>query len=324
MVEQKKNKYSFPLKDKTIWVAGQSGMVGSALHNKLLVKGYKLINSDRESLDLTNSEQVSSWFKIHKPEVIFLVAAKVGGILSNLHHPADFIRENLSISLNIIENAWRNNVKKLIYFGSSCIYPKNINKPINEKKLLSGCLEETNEPYAIAKISGIKMCQAFRKQYNCDFISLMPTNIYGPNDNFNKMNSHVIAALVDRFHNAALNNDREVIVWGTGKPKREFLYVEDLADASLFLAENYSSNEPINVGTGIDLSIKTLAYKIKKMVNYGGRVKYDMSKPDGIFRKVLDVSRINNLGWSAKVTLDEGLKKYYKWYKNNLNTLRVD
>ncbi len=273
-------------------------------------------------MDLTDQRKVENWMSKNKPDVIFLAAAKVGGILANKSFPVNFLEENLFINLNIIKNAFINGTKKLINLGSSCIYPKNIRHSIREEKILSGPLEETNQWYSLAKISGIKLCQAYRRQFNCDFISVMPSNLYGPGDNFNPLNSHVPAALVDRFHVAKINNFEKVKVWGSGKPLREFLYVEDLASACIFLAENYSSEEPINVGTGEEISIKNFAQLIKKIVGFRGKIIFDKTKPDGVYKKVLNTEKVNRLGWNPETSLESGLRKYYKWYLENIKDIR--
>ena len=312
----------FTIDNKRIWVAGSNGMVGKSIIKLLKHRKCKIIFSDRKDLDLTDQRMVKNWMSQNKPEVIFLAAAKVGGIYANNQFPVNFLEENLLINLNIIKNAFIYGTKKLINLGSSCIYPKNIRRSIEEKKILSGPLEETNQWYSIAKISGIKLCQAYRKQFNCDFISVMPSNLYGPGDNFNHLNSHVPAALLDRFHVAKINNFETVTVWGSGKPLREFLYVEDLANACIFLAENYSSEEPINVGTGKEISIKDFAQLIKKIVGFRGRIIFDKTKPDGVYKKVLNTEKVNKLGWNSETSLESGLRKYYKWYLKNIKDIR--
>ena len=311
----------FSLKDKKIWVVGHSGMVGQAILKKLR-RNYEVITIPRQKLNLLSQNSVEKWMKNNKPEVVFLTAGKVGGIHANRSYPVDFLYQNILIATNIINSAYENNVKKLVYLGSSCIYPKNSKQPMNEDQLLNGRPESTNEWYAIAKIAGIKLCQAYRKQYGCDFISIMPTNLYGPGDNFHKDNSHVPAALLDRFHNAKVLNSKQVEVWGSGKPLREFMHVDDLADACIFLSKNYSSDEIINVGAGEEISIKDFAYKLKDIVGYKGNLKFNKSMPDGNFRKLLCTKKINSLGWKAKIKLDDGLKKYYDWYLNYPKILR--
>ncbi len=318
MEENKK----FFIENKKVWVAGSTGMVGKSIVKLLNRRKCQLIFSDRKDLDLTDQRKVKHWMSTNKPDVIFLAAAKVGGILANKSFPVNFLEENLLINLNIIKNAFINGTEKLIFLGSSCIYPKNIVHSIREEKILSGPLEETNQWYSLAKISGIKLCQAYRRQFNCDFISVMPSNLYGPGDNFNPLNSHVPAALVDRFHEAKINNFEKVKVWGSGKPLREFLYVEDLANACIFLAENYSSEEPINVGTGKEISIKDFAQLIKKIVGFRGKIIFDKTKPDGVHKKVLNTEKVNKLGWKPETSLESGLRKYYKWYLENIKDIR--
>ena len=305
-------------KSSKIYVAGHNGMVGSAIVRKLKSLGHKnLVLKSSKKLDLRNSEDVTSFFNKERPEFVFLAAAKVGGILANSNYKADFIYDNLTIQNNVIKNAHLFNVEKLLFLGSSCIYPKNATQPIKEEYLLTGLLETTNEPYAIAKIAGLKMCQYFREQYGCNFISIMPTNLYGINDNFDLKNSHVLPALLRKFHDAKLNNKNKVKIWGSGNPKREFLHVDDLADASIFLINNYNKPETINVGTGEDISIKDLALLIKKITGFNGDLDWDSSKPDGTYRKLLDVSKINNLQWKAKISLTDGIKLTYDWYIKN-------
>ena len=309
----------FSLNNLKVWVPGSNGMVSSAIIKKLKTENCKIITSTRNQLDLTDKIKVFEFYKLNQPDVVILSAAKVGGIHANNTYPVDFLLENLCIQNNIISGAHNFSVKKLLFLGSSCIYPKNIDDPISEDHLLTGSLEETNEWYAVAKISGIKLCQAYQKQYNSNFISAMPTNLYGPNDNFHPLNSHVPAALLLKFHNAKINNEPFVTVWGSGNPKREFLYVDDLADACIYLLKNYNGIQPINVGTGEDISIKDFAAKIKNIVGYKGELKFDKSKPDGTMRKRLNISRLNNLGWHYKVSLDQGLKLFYEWFSENVN-----
>jgi len=300
-------------------VAGHRGLVGSAIVRKLTEKGYQnLVYRTRKELDLRDKNQVDEFFEREKPEYVFLAAAKVGGIVANNEFPADFIRDNLMIQTNVIDAAYRNGVKKLLFLGSTCIYPKFAPQPLKEEYLLTGELEPTNEPYAIAKIAGIKMCQSYNRQYGTKYISVMPTNLYGPNDNFDLHTSHVLPALIRKFHEAKENNAPYVEVWGTGTPRREFLYSDDLADACIFLMKNYEGNEIINIGVGKDISIKELAEKIKNVVGYQGEIKFDTSKPDGTPRKLVDVSRINALGWKASISLDEGLQKVYQWFLENV------
>jgi GDP-L-fucose synthase len=303
-------------KNSRIYIPGHTGLVGSALKRNLEGQGYEnLICKTKEELDLMNEEAVREFFEKEKPEYVFLAAAKVGGIKANNDYPADFIYQNLKIQNNIIYNAYKSGVKKLLFLGSSCIYPRECPQPIKEEYLLTGPLEQTNEPYAIAKIAGIKMCQAYNRQYGTKFISVMPTNLYGPNDNFDPETSHVLPALIRRFHEAKENNQKEVVIWGTGKPKREFLYVDDLADACIFLMNNYQDNEIVNIGTGEDLSIKELAEKIKKITGFQGEITHDTAKPDGTPRKLLDVSKLHSLGWKHKIDLEEGVEKTYNWFR---------
>jgi GDP-L-fucose synthase len=296
-----------------IYIAGHNGMVGSAIKLALNLAGFNnVIGKSSKELNLCDQKAVSLFFEENKPEYVFLAAAKVGGIYANDTEPADFIYQNLMIQTNVIDAAYRFGVKKLLFLGSSCIYPKLARQPIKESELLSGYLEPTNDAYAIAKIAGIKMCQSYNKQYGTKFISLMPTNLYGPNDNYDLGTSHVLPALIRKFHEAKKNNSEYVEIWGTGSPKREFLYVDDLAAACLFLMENYDGSEIVNVGVGQDLTIKELALHIKKIVGFDGELKFDRSKPDGTPRKLLDVTKLKKLGWEAKIDLDTGLKLAYK------------
>lgn len=303
-----------------IYVAGHNGLVGSAIVRNLLQNGYKnIIYKSSKELDLRNQSAVNLFFENEKPDYVFLAAAKVGGILANNSFPAEFIYDNLMIESNIINAAYLNNVKKLLFLGSSCIYPKKAQQPIREEYLLTGPLEPTNEAYALAKISGIALCKFYRRQYGCDFISAMPTNLYGINDNFDLNSSHVLPALIRKFHEAKMESKNEVVIWGTGAPLREFLFVDDLADALLVLMKKYSDEMHINVGTGEDISIADLAQTIKTVVGFNGNIVYDKSKPDGTPRKLLDVSRINALGWKHKTSLVDGIEKVYSWYKKSIN-----
>jgi GDP-L-fucose synthase len=305
-------------KSSKIYVAGHNGMVGSAIVRKLKSLGHNnLVLKSSKELDLRNIEDVTSFFNKERPEFIFLAAAKVGGILANSNFKADFIYDNLTIQNNVIKSAHLFKVEKLLFLGSSCIYPKNAPQPIKEEYLLTGLLETTNEPYAIAKIAGLKMCQYFREQYGCNFISIMPTNLYGENDNFDLKSSHVLPALLRKFHDGKLNNEKKVEIWGSGNPKREFLHVDDMADACVFLMNNYNKSETINVGTGEDISIKDLALLIKKITGFKGDLEWDSSMPDGTYRKLLDVSKIHNLQWKAKINLSDGIKLTYDWYIKN-------
>jgi len=301
--------------DSKIYLAGHTGLVGSAIMRKLESEGYKnIITRTFEELDLTDQKATREFFEKERPEFVFLAAAKVGGIHANNTYPADFIYINLMIECNVIKAAHEFGVKKLLFLGSSCIYPKMAPQPIKEEYLLSGYLEETNEAYALAKISGLKMCQYFNKQYGTNFISVMPTNLYGPNDNFDLNTSHVLPALIRKFHEAKINNAPYVEIWGTGTPRREFLYVDDLADACLFLMKNYSGNDFFNVGTGEDVTIRELAELIGEVVGCKGELKFDTSKPGGTPRKLLDVSRIHEAGWRYKIELKKGLEMTYEWF----------
>ncbi len=299
-----------------IYIAGHRGMVGSAIMRNLQNKGYtNIITRTSKEVDLRNSQAVSDFFANEKPEYVFLAAAKVGGIQANNIYRADFIYENLMIQNNVIHNAYVHGVKKLMFLGSSCIYPKMAPQPLKEEYLLTGLLEETNEPYAIAKIAGIKMCESYKRQYGCNFISVMPTNMYGPNDNYNLNNSHVLPALIRKFHDAKENNLPSVEMWGTGTPMREFLHADDLGDACVFLMNTYDGEQFVNIGSGTDLTIKDLALLIKDIVGYKGEIVHDLSKPDGTPRKLMDVSYLHSLGWKHKIELPEGIKKVYDDFK---------
>ncbi len=299
-------------KQDKIFIAGHNGMVGSAIKRKLEVEGFEnLLTKSSGELDLRNQSAVNDFFEQEKPNYVFLAAARVGGIQANNNFRAQFIYDNLMIEANIIHASWKNDVTKVLFLGSSCIYPKMAPQPLKEESLLTGLLEHTNEPYAIAKIAGIKLCDAYRSQYGCNFISVMPSNLYGRNDNYDLENSHVIPALLRKFHEAKMNNADTVQVWGTGKPMREFLYVDDLADALYFLMQQYNEAGHINVGSGEDLSIEALAHLIKKIIGFTGEVKFDPAKPDGTPRKVLDVGKLNQLGWKATTSLESGLQKAY-------------
>jgi GDP-L-fucose synthase len=296
-----------------IYVAGHRGMVGSALVENLISKGYNnIITRTSSELDLTNQNDVAHFFEIEKPEYVFLAAAKVGGIVANNTYRAQFIYENLMIQNNVIHQSFVHKVKKMMFLGSSCIYPKLAPQPLKEEYLLTGLLEETNEPYAIAKIAGIKMCDAYRDQYGCNFISVMPTNLYGFNDNYDLQNSHVIPALLRKFHEAKANNQQHVEVWGSGKPMREFLHASEMADACVYLMKNYNSNGFVNIGSGKEISIADLAVLVKEIVGFTGKIIYDTTKPDGTPRKLMDVSKLKKLGWESKIELFDGLKKVYQ------------
>lgn len=300
-------------KNAKIYVAGHRGMVGSAIMRKLQAEGYtNLVLRASSELDLRNQSQVENFFSAEKPEYVFLAAAKVGGIMANNTYRADFLYENLMIESNVIHQSYVHQVKKLLFLGSSCIYPKLAPQPLKEEYLLSGYLEETNEPYAIAKIAGIKLCESYRRQYGCNFISAMPTNLYGPNDNYDLEKSHVIPALIRKFHEAKINNAPTVEVWGSGKPLREFMHVDDLADACLFLMEKYNEGGFINIGTNIELSIKELAELVQDVVKYNGKIVWDSTKPDGTPRKLMNVEKLNSLGWKFKIPLQTGLRAVFE------------
>ncbi|MCE2503898.1 MAG: GDP-L-fucose synthase [Chlorobi bacterium] len=302
--------------DSRIYIAGHRGMVGSAILRRLQRDGYKnLLARSRDELDLRRQADVEEFFDDEQPEYVFLAAAKVGGIHANNTYKADFILDNLQIQTNVITAAYQSGVKKLLFLGSSCIYPKIAPQPITEESLLTGSLEPTNEPYAIAKIAGLKACQFLREQYGVDFISMMPTNLYGPNDNFDLKTSHVLPALIRKFHDAKVQGARHVEVWGTGSPRREFLHVDDCADAGIFLMENYSGGETINVGWGEDISIRKLAELIQEIIGFEGEIIFNRDYPDGTPRKLLDTSRINQLGWRPKISLRDGITSAYSWFK---------
>ena len=302
-------------KTSKIFVAGHKGLVGSAIVRKLQQQGFgNLILRTHQELELTRQAEVEGFFADEAPEYVFLAAAKVGGILANNTYPADFIHTNLCIQTNIIHASYLYGVKKLLFLGSSCIYPKLCPQPIREEYLLSGYLEPTNEAYAIAKIAGMKMCEFYNRQYGTRFINVMPTNLYGPKDNFDLETSHVLPALIRKCHEAKVNNEREVVIWGTGSPRREFLHVDDLADACVYLMEHYDGREIVNIGVGEDLTIRDLAEMIARVVGFEGKLRFDTSKPDGTPQKLLDVSRVNRLGWRAKIPLEEGIGKTYTWY----------
>lgn len=300
-------------KNSKIYIAGHRGMVGSAIHRKLQKEGYNnIITRSSSELDLRVQSDVEEFFEQEKPDYVFLAAAKVGGIIANNTYRADFLYENLQIQNNIIHSSYLKGVKKLMFLGSSCIYPKLAPQPLKEDYLLTGLLEPTNEPYAIAKIAGIKMCDAYRSQYGCNYISVMPTNLYGYNDNYHPQNSHVLPALIRRFHEAKINNTPEVTIWGTGSPKREFLFADDLAEACYYLMQNYDEEGLVNIGTGEDISIKDLALLIKDIIGYEGEINFDTSKPDGTPRKLMDVSKLHSKGWQHKIELRDGIKLAYE------------
>lgn len=303
-----------------IYIAGHRGMVGSAILRNLKSKGFSnfILRSSAE-LDLRNQAQVAAFFEAEKPDYVFMAAAKVGGIQANNTYRADFLYDNLMIQNNTLHSAFVNKVKKLMFLGSSCIYPKLAPQPLKEEYLLSGFLEDTNEPYAIAKIAGIKLCESYRRQYGSNFISAMPTNLYGPNDNYNLNNSHVLPALIRKFHDAKQNNQPFVEMWGTGSPLREFLHADDMADACVYLMQNYDGQQHVNIGSGTDLSIKDLALLIQKIVGYTGNIQHDLTKPDGTPRKLMDVSLLHSLGWKHKIELEEGIRMVYKDFEKKEN-----
>lgn len=313
----------YDLAGKRVWIAGHRGMVGSAISRRLESENCIQLIAERDEVDLTRQDQVETWMAANKPQAIFLAAARVGGIYANDAYPADFIYDNLMIEANIIKAAHAVGVEKLLFLGSSCIYPKMAPQPMTEDVLLTGSLEPTNEWYAIAKIAGIKMCQAYRKQHGCDFISAMPTNLYGPGDNYHPENSHVIAALIRRAHEAKLNNTPNIEIWGSGMPMREFLHVDDAADAIVHLMKNYSGHHHVNVGTGTDVTIRELVEHVISVTGYQGTTSYDSSKPDGTPRKLLDVSKLAEAGWTAKIDLKDGLKNAYEWFLDNYTKARL-
>ncbi len=304
-------------KNSKIYIAGHKGLVGSAIMRQLVNENFtNIIFRPHADLDLLNQKEVENFFKEEKPEYVFLAAALVGGIEANNNRRAEFIYGNLQIQCNVINSSYLNNVKKLCFLGSSCIYPKLAPQPMKEEYLLDGKLEETNEPYAISKIAGIKMCESYNRQFGTNYISVMPTNLYGPNDNFDLSSSHVLPALIRKFIEAKESNSPTVKIWGSGKPKREFLFVDDIAEATVFLMQNYNSSEIINIGSGKDISISELAELLKELTGFNGEIIYDSSKPDGTPRKLLDVAKINKLGWTAETSLKEGIKKTIEWYQN--------
>ena len=305
-------------KDAKIYVAGHRGMVGSAIVRALKKQGYaNILMRTSKELDLRRQDQVEAFFAAEKPDYVFLAAAKVGGIMANSEHPADFMYDNMILEMNVLHAAFQNQVKKLMFLGSSCIYPRLAPQPMSESCLLTSALEQTNEAYALAKISGLKYCEYLNRQCGTDYISVMPTNLYGPNDNYHPLHSHVLPALIRRFHEAREQNLPEVVIWGTGRPLREFLYVDDLADACVYLMNTYSGNETVNLGTGKELTIAALAELVKKVVGYQGEVRYDATKPDGTPRKLLDVSKLTKLGWHYKTELEDGIRLTYEDFLTN-------
>ncbi len=301
--------------DARIFVAGHRGLVGSAIVRRLHALGYSnLLTADRDHLDLRDQAAVNYWFRANRPEYVYLVAGTVGGIMANSTRPAEFLYDNMMIHATVVQASHQFDVTKLLYLGSSCIYPREARQPITEEELLTGPLEPTNESYALAKIAGIKLCQSYRRQYGCNFISAMPTNLYGPNDNFDLTSSHVLPALIRKFHDAKAEGRTEVEIWGTGSPQREFLHVDDLADACMFLMDNYEDELHINVGTGVDLSIRELAEMVRDVVHPEAELAFDTSKPDGTPRKLLDVTRLHDLGWHHQIELREGISSVYRWF----------
>lgn len=312
----------FPIVGKRIWVTGDRGLVGSSVVRRLGQVDCQILTAHRSELDLRDQAAVRVWMTQNQPEVVVLAAAKVGGIFANSEKPAEFLYDNLMIESNIIHAAYQTGVQKLLFLGSSCIYPKHADQPMRESSLLTGPLEPTNEWYAIAKIAGLKLCEAYRKQYNCDFISAMPTNLYGTGDNFDLAGGHVLPALIRKAHEAKLADAPELPVWGSGSPLREFLHVDDLADACVFLIENYSSDQHVNIGTGEEISIRDLAELIKDVVGFHGRITFDPSKPDGTPRKLQDITRQLELGWRARIRLRDGIEQTYRWYLDNIDNIR--
>lgn len=308
---------TYPLAGKRVWVAGHRGMVGSAVVRRLAREGCEIVTADRRAVDLTRQAETEAWMADARPDAVVLAAAKVGGILANDTYPADFLYANLMIEANVVEAARRTGVEKLLLLGSSCIYPKFAPQPIAEDALLTGPLEPTNEWYAIAKIAGIKLVQAYRRQHGCDFIAAMPTNLYGPEDNFDLAGSHVLPALIRKAHEAALRGDDEVVIWGTGTPRREFLHVDDCADALVFLLQTYSGDRHVNVGSGTDIAIGDLARLVAEVVGFRGRIANDLSKPDGTPRKLMSADTLRAMGWAPRIPLKEGIREVYAWFREN-------
>jgi GDP-L-fucose synthase len=311
------DRYGYSLKGKRIWVAGHRGMAGSAIARRLRTEDCELIVVDRGAVDLRRQDAVEKWLAKHRPHAVFLAAAKVGGIMANDTRPAEFVYENLAIEANVIHGSYVFGVQKLLFLSSSCVYPRLAPQPMKEEALLTGPLEPTNEWYAVAKIAGMKMCQAYRRQYGCDFISAMPTNLYGPGDNYDPGSSHVAAAMQVKVHDAKERRAQAITIWGSGTPRREFLHVDDLADAVVFLMKNYSGELHVNVGTGQDMTIRELAELVAKVAGWRGSFEYDRSKPDGMPRKVMDVSKLSQLGWRARMPIERGMREAYEWYVAN-------
>lgn len=315
---------SYSLSGKRVWVAGHKGMVGSAIVRRLASTGCEIVEAGRDVVDLTRQAEVEAWMADARPDAVFLAAARVGGIHANSAYPAEFLHDNLVIETSIIDAAYRTGVEKLLFLGSACIYPREAPQPMAESALLTGPLEPTNEWYALAKIAGIKLCQAYRRQYGCDFIAAQPNNLYGPGDNFDLMNSHVLPALMRKAHEAKAKGAKRIEVWGSGKPRREFLYVDDLADALVFLMENYSGEGHVNVGTGEEVTIRELAERVCAAVGFEGELAFDPDQPDGVMRKLVDVSLLESLGWRASTDLEAGLRTTYRWYIDNKDRLAAD
>ncbi len=313
---------SLNIKKKRIFVAGHNGLAGSAIVRRLEKEDCKVITVEKKIVNLLDRNQINKFFQNQKPEIVINAAGKVGGIAANINYPLDFIQDNITIQDNIFRASYDVKVKKLVFLGSSCIYPSNSKQPIKEGYLMKGNLESSNEYYALAKIVGIKTCEAYNKQFNCDFITVMPTNLYGANDNFNAETSHVPAALIDKFHNAKLHNHKSVVIWGDGKPYREFMHVDDFADACIFILKKYKKKSIINIGTGEDISIKDFAILIMNTVGYNGKIVFDKNKPSGIKKKLLNISKLKKMGWKPKIKLKNGIKNYYQWYLENFNRLR--
>ena len=315
---------AYPLSGKRVWVAGHRGMVGSAIVRRLGEIDCEIVEAGRDRVDLTRQADVEDWMAEARPQAIFLAAARVGGIHANNAYPAEFLHDNLVIETSIVNAAWKTGVEKLLFLGSACIYPKEAPQPMAEDALLTGPLEPTNEWYSLAKIAGIKLCQAYRRQYGCDFIAAQPNNLYGPGDNFDLMNSHVLPALMSKAHTAKIKGDPSIEVWGSGRPKREFLYVEDLADALVFLMEHYSDEQHVNIGTGEEFTIRELAEHVCRAVGFEGELEFNADQPDGMMRKLVDVSLIESLGWKARTSFQDGLSRTYQWYLENKDNLAAD